>query len=177
LQDKERFNEIAEELTKLSTKFSNNVLDATKSYTKLLTTETEVAGLPASARALLAQQASSKGHEGATAETGPWLVTLDIPAYLPIQVGRRAGTLHLPLSLSWCTLRRSSMHILLQMRQPCEYPAAASRWRAWCPYSQLTVASHVQGLCRYTVKTELCERRCIAHSSHAQAQVTATTQM
>jgi Zn-dependent oligopeptidase len=85
-QAKGRFNEIAEALNALSTKFSNHVLDATKAYSKLLTTESEVAGLPESARALLAQQAASKGHEGATAEAGPWLVTLDIPAYLPIQV-------------------------------------------------------------------------------------------
>ena len=86
VQDKARFNQIAEELTELSTKFGNNVLDATKAYTKLLTTEEEAEGLPESARALMAQQAKAKGHEDATAESGPWLVTLDIPSYLPVQV-------------------------------------------------------------------------------------------
>lgn len=86
VQEKERFNKIAEELTELSTKFGNNVLDATKAYTKLLTTEEEAAGLPESARALMAQQAKAKGHEDATPEKGPWLVTLDIPSYLPVQV-------------------------------------------------------------------------------------------
>jgi Zn-dependent oligopeptidase len=85
LQAKERFNSIAEQLTELSTQFSNNVLDATKAFTKLLTTKDEVDGLPDSALALLAQQAKGKGHADATAEAGPWLVTLDIPAYLPIQ--------------------------------------------------------------------------------------------
>lgn len=86
MQDKKRFNEIAEELTALSTKFSNNVLDGTKSFTKLLTTPEEIEGLPASALALMAQQAKSKGHDSATADAGPWLVTLDIPSYLPVQV-------------------------------------------------------------------------------------------
>ena len=82
---KERFNVIAEELQQLSTTFSNNVLDATKAWTKLLTTPEEVAGLPPSAKALLAQQAVAKGHSEANAESGPWLATLDIPVYLPIQ--------------------------------------------------------------------------------------------
>ena len=34
---KERFNEIQQELSKLSTTFGNNVLDATKAYKRLLT--------------------------------------------------------------------------------------------------------------------------------------------
>ena len=86
MQAKTRFNEIAEELTKLSTNFSNNVLDSTKAFSKLLTTQEEIDGLPASALALMAQQAKGKGHDEATAESGPWLVTLDIPSYLPVQV-------------------------------------------------------------------------------------------
>lgn len=89
MQAKQRFNEIAEELTKLSTNFSNNVLDSTKAFSKLLTTQEEVDGLPASALALMAQQAKGKGHEEATPESGPWLVTLDIPSYLPVQVWRQ----------------------------------------------------------------------------------------
>ena len=36
---KERFNEIQQELSKLSTTFGNNVLDATKAYKRLLTGE------------------------------------------------------------------------------------------------------------------------------------------
>lgn len=88
LQEKKKFNENAEELTKLSTKFSNNILDGTKAFTKLLTTSEEVEGLPKSALALMAQQARGKGHESATPEEGPWLVTLDVPSYLPVQVHR-----------------------------------------------------------------------------------------
>lgn len=86
MQEKKRFNEMAEQLTELSTKFSNNVLDGTKAFTKLLTSPDEVEGLPESALALMAQQAKAKGHDAATPEAGPWLVTLDIPSYLPVQV-------------------------------------------------------------------------------------------
>jgi len=83
--EKERFNAIQQELTQLSTKFSNNVLDATKAYKKLLTTKEEVEGLPATALALAAQQAAKDGGApGATAEAGPWLFTLDFPSYFPV---------------------------------------------------------------------------------------------
>ena len=42
---------------------------------------TQVEGLPATALGLAAQQAKGAGHEGATAEEGPWLFTLDFPSY------------------------------------------------------------------------------------------------
>ena len=40
-------------------------------------------GLPASALALAAEQAVKNGHPEATAENGPWILTLDYPSYLP----------------------------------------------------------------------------------------------
>ena len=60
------------------------MLDSTKAWSKLLTTKEEIAGLPPSALALTAQQAKAKGHESATTEEGPWLLTLDFPSYLPV---------------------------------------------------------------------------------------------
>jgi oligopeptidase A len=81
---KERFNEIQQELEKLSLKFNENVLDATKSFEKLITDKKDIEGLPPTALGLAAQTAASKGHEGATAENGPWIITLDIPSYLPV---------------------------------------------------------------------------------------------
>lgn len=58
--DKERFNAIAEELSQLGTKFSNNVQDATKAFKKLVTDVADVQGLPPSALALAAQQVLPK---------------------------------------------------------------------------------------------------------------------
>ncbi|MBD0335572.1 MAG: M3 family peptidase, partial [Cyanobacteria bacterium Co-bin13] len=68
---KERFNEIQQELAELSTRFSNNVLDATKAFSLTLTTPEEVAGLPPSLLALSAQAAREAGEANATAEAGP----------------------------------------------------------------------------------------------------------
>lgn len=82
-EKKDRFNEIQTRLAKLSTDFGNNVLDATKAFTKKLTNIEQVKGLPESARKLAAQTAKTKGDAEATAEAGPWVLTLDIPSYLP----------------------------------------------------------------------------------------------
>lgn len=87
---KERFNAIQLELAELSTRFSNNVLDATKAFSLTLTQPEEVAGLPPSWLSLAAQAARSAGAENATAEAGPWRVTLDMPSYIPfMQHSRR----------------------------------------------------------------------------------------
>ncbi|CAN6805724.1 unnamed protein product [Brassica oleracea] len=81
---REEFNKIEQELEKLSHKFSENVLDATKKFEKLITDKKDIEGLPPSALGLFAQAAVSKGHENATADAGPWLITLDAPSYLPV---------------------------------------------------------------------------------------------
>lgn len=87
---KERFNEIQQALAELSTKFSNNVLDATKGFSLTLTDPKEVEGLPPSLLALAAQAARADGAENATAESGPWRITLDYPSYIPfLQHSRR----------------------------------------------------------------------------------------
>lgn len=92
----ERFNEIAQELSQLSTTFSNNVLDATKQFELVLTEKDDVAGMPESALAMAAQSFNQKQAEQiaesgddpesvdeATPESGPWRFTLDGPSFLP----------------------------------------------------------------------------------------------
>ena len=83
--ERERFNALVQELSQLRTKFSNNALDATKSWSKVITDPAVVEGMPLAVRAAMAQS-YSRAHDGneATPEAGPWLVTLDIPVYLPI---------------------------------------------------------------------------------------------
>ncbi|MBD2429996.1 MULTISPECIES: M3 family metallopeptidase [Fischerella] len=80
---RDRFNAIQMELAELSTKFSNNVLDATKAFSLTLTKKEEVDGLPPSLLSLAAQAARDAGAENATLENGPWRITLDFPSYYP----------------------------------------------------------------------------------------------
>ncbi|KAL8246955.1 hypothetical protein R6Q59_008171 [Mikania micrantha] len=81
---REEFNKIQQELTKLSRKFEENVLDATKKFEKVITDKKEIEGLPATALGLAAQTALSKGHDNATAENGPWMITLDAPSFMSV---------------------------------------------------------------------------------------------
>ncbi|MBX9562959.1 oligopeptidase A [Aeromonas hydrophila] len=75
----QRYGEIQARLSELASRFSNNVLDATQGWSKLVTDEAELAGLPQSAQAAARQLAELKGREG-------WLFTLDIPSYLPVMM-------------------------------------------------------------------------------------------
>ena len=82
-EKRQRFNAIQQELAELSTQFSNHVLDATKAFGLTLTTQEDVAGLPASLLSLAAQAAREAGASGATPEHGPWRITLDFPSFAP----------------------------------------------------------------------------------------------
>ena len=75
----QRYGEIQAHLSELASRFSNNVLDATQGWSKLVSDEAELAGLPQSAQAAARQLAEHKGQQG-------WLFTLDIPSYLPVMM-------------------------------------------------------------------------------------------
>lgn len=90
---RDQFNKIQQELQRLSQKFEENVLDATKKFEKLVTDKKEIEGLPATALGLAAQTAVSKGHENATAENGPWIITLDAPSYMAVMQHARNRSL------------------------------------------------------------------------------------
>jgi oligopeptidase A len=78
-----RFNEIQAELADLGTRFNDHVLDATRAFGMVLREPAEMAGAPDSLRQLTAQNAREHGEEGATAEAGPWRLSLDAPVLLP----------------------------------------------------------------------------------------------
>lgn len=78
-EEKQRYAEIKAKLSELSSTFSNNVMDATMGWTKLVTDESELSGMPESALEAAAQAAKQKDQVG-------WLFTLDIPSYLPVML-------------------------------------------------------------------------------------------
>ena len=78
-EEQQRYGEIQARLSELASRFSNNVLDATQGWHKLVADEAELAGLPESVLAAARQMAELKGKEG-------WLFTLDIPSYLPVMM-------------------------------------------------------------------------------------------
>lgn len=76
---KARYGDIVKRLSELSSSFSNQVLDATHAWTKLITDEAELKGLPESALAAAKAMAEDKELQG-------YLFTLDFPSYLPVMM-------------------------------------------------------------------------------------------
>ncbi len=74
---KKRLEAMDVELTQLTTKFAENVLDATNEFELIVSDEADVAGLPESARAAARAAAVAKGKEG-------WRFSLQAPSYLAV---------------------------------------------------------------------------------------------
>lgn len=68
-----RFRAISSELARLATEFEEAVLDATDAWSEALGDEAQLAGIPASGRAVLRSAAEEKSQDG-------WLVTLKQPS-------------------------------------------------------------------------------------------------
>ena len=80
---KQRFNAISQGLSQLSEQFANNDLDAVKKYQLVLNKQEDIAGLPQGSLQLAAQAYSQAFDKEASAEAGPWLITLEQPSFVP----------------------------------------------------------------------------------------------
>ena len=83
-------------LSELSSNFSNQLLDATQAWTKHIVDEAELAGLPDSAKAQMAQAAAAKELEG-------WLITLEFPSYYAVLTYADDRDLREELYAAYCT--------------------------------------------------------------------------
>lgn len=75
---KERLKEINKELGLLSLQFGNNVVAETNAYQYFVKDEAELRGLPESAKAAAAEEATAAGHEG------EWLFTPKRTSFTPV---------------------------------------------------------------------------------------------
>ncbi len=94
--DQVRFGEISKRLSELSSKFSNNVLDSTMAWNKHIENEEQLSGMPKSALAAAKAQAQAKELDG-------YLLTLDIPSYLPVMTYCDNRSLREELYEAYCT--------------------------------------------------------------------------
>ncbi|WP_020651680.1 M3 family metallopeptidase [Massilia niastensis] len=74
---KQRFAEIQEQQSATSTRFSENVLDATNDYKLLVEAESELAGIPEDVKGAARASAEKDGKAG-------WQFTLHFPSYYPV---------------------------------------------------------------------------------------------
>ena len=75
--DKARYKDLKQQLSKLTSQFSDNLLDATNHWKKHLTEQQALAGLPEASLGLAKQTAEREGLEG-------WLLTLEFPSYFAV---------------------------------------------------------------------------------------------
>ena len=76
-EKKQRYAQIMDELARLSTKFSENVLDATNAFSTTVEDLADVAGIPEDSLEPAAQAAQKAGAKG-------WKFTLHAPSYMPV---------------------------------------------------------------------------------------------
>ncbi|WP_407322542.1 M3 family metallopeptidase [Tenacibaculum maritimum] len=74
--DKAKLRKLDAELSKLSFQFGENVLAETNAFEMHLTDESDLKGLPESAKEAAKELAKAKEKEG-------WIITLDYPSYIP----------------------------------------------------------------------------------------------
>jgi oligopeptidase A len=72
-----RYKAITQDLSGLTSRFEQNLLDATQGWKRHIIHGEQLSGLPDSARALARQNAAHEGRDG-------WLFTLEFPSYLPV---------------------------------------------------------------------------------------------
>ncbi len=76
-EKKQRYADIVQGLSELSTRFGNNVLDATHAWEKLVSDPDQLAGIPDTARAAAKQAAQQKALDG-------YLFNLEYPSFFPV---------------------------------------------------------------------------------------------
>lgn len=105
-EQRKRFNEIEQELSQLSTEFSNHVLDATKAFSLIITDPADAEGWPSTLRNLAAKSwntAHADAPTPATPDKGPWRVTLELPLFGPFMEHTRNAVLRESLYRAFIT--------------------------------------------------------------------------
>jgi oligopeptidase A len=93
---KARYREVMQQLAQLGTKFSENVLDAARAYTRSVTDDAELAGLPGNAIDRAAADAREANQLG-------WLFKLDQPTYMTVMTSAESEQLRRDIYEAWVT--------------------------------------------------------------------------
>ena len=99
-QQKKRAGEIQSQLAELTQKYSENCLDGTNAWEKIVTDEKQLSGLPKSALDAARQSAEQKGTEG-------WRFTLQAPSYIPVMTYADSDALRKEVWSAYAAIGRS----------------------------------------------------------------------
>ncbi|WAJ37501.1 oligopeptidase A [Pseudomonas sp. GOM7] len=140
VEQQKRYGEIQMRLSELTSKFSNQLLDATQAWTKQVTDEALLSGLTDSAKAQMKQAAEAKGLDG-------WLITLEFPSYYAVMTYADDRALREEVYAAYCTRASDQgpnagendngplMSEILDLRQEL------ARLLGFANYSELSLAS------------------------------------
>ncbi|MGD9843508.1 MAG: M3 family metallopeptidase [Steroidobacteraceae bacterium] len=95
-EKKARYKELMEQLSKVQSKFDENVLDATNAWSRLVGNESEMQGLPAPIIERARAAAEAKQQAG-------WLFTLDAPNYMAVLMHGENAALRREFYQAWVT--------------------------------------------------------------------------
>ncbi len=101
-EQKQRAAEIQQRLSELTQKYSENCLDGTNAWEKIVTDRSLLTGLPESALATASQSAREKGHEAA------WRFTLQAPSFIPVMTYADDDTLRREIWEAYTTIGREA---------------------------------------------------------------------
>ncbi len=93
---KQRFKELTERLSSVSSRFDENVLDATNAWSRHVTEEAELEGLPPPIVERARAAADAKGQPG-------WLFSLDAPNYIAVMTHASDMALRREFYTGWVT--------------------------------------------------------------------------
>jgi oligopeptidase A len=139
-EQQKRYGEIQMRLSELTSKFSNQLLDATQAWTKHITDEARLNGLTDSAKAQMQQAAKGKNLDG-------WLITLEFPSYYAVMTYADDRALREEVYAAYCTRASDQgpnagqndngplMSEILDLRQEL------ARLLGFAHYSELSLAS------------------------------------
>jgi oligopeptidase A len=102
-EQKKRAGEIQSKLAELTQKYSENCLDATNAWEKIITDKEELSGLPQSAIDAARQSAEQKGREG-------WRFTLQAPSYIPVMTYADNDALRKEIWEAYAAIGREGEH-------------------------------------------------------------------
>ncbi|GAB7530489.1 oligopeptidase A [Pseudomonas sp. 3A(2025)] len=95
-EQQKRYADVQSKLSELGSQFSNQLLDATQAWTKLVSDASALDGLPESAIAQMAAAAKAKDLDG-------YLITLEFPSYYAVMTYANDRALREELYTAYCT--------------------------------------------------------------------------
>ena len=140
---KDRLAAIHEETAKLSTRFSENVLDATNAFVLYVEDRTELAGVPEDVLEGFAGAAARDGQ--GSAERPVYKVTLQMPAYLPVMQYCSNRALRERLYKASATraseLGEAKLDNSRNMQQLLELRAESAKLLGFASFAELSIAT------------------------------------